>query len=106
MTDYSFTKLPLEMWTEWARRDDWHQRFVGSDIRQMIGEIQRIDRDAFTWKLTSRTMAAGSDMDAHERAKRVQSTRDAEAAIIEWCARIAAHHSPEAGKAILAAGRV
>lgn len=34
--------LPLERWTEWARRDDWHQLFVGSDIRQMLGEIHRL----------------------------------------------------------------
>jgi hypothetical protein len=28
-------------WQEWSKRDDWHQRFVGSDIRQMLGEIER-----------------------------------------------------------------
>jgi hypothetical protein len=31
----------LAAWAEQAKRDDWHQRFVGSDIRQLIGEIQR-----------------------------------------------------------------
>ncbi len=35
-------ELPIELWTEWARRDDWHERFVGSDIRQMLGEITRL----------------------------------------------------------------
>lgn len=34
--------LPLELWKEWARRDDWHYNFVGSDIRQLIGEIERL----------------------------------------------------------------
>jgi hypothetical protein len=34
--------LPITQWTEWARRDDWHQLFVGSDIRQMLGEIARL----------------------------------------------------------------
>jgi hypothetical protein len=32
----------LARWTEWAKRDDWHQLFVGSDIRQMLGEIVRL----------------------------------------------------------------
>lgn len=32
----------LDRWTEWSRRDDWHQLFVGSDIRQMLGEIARL----------------------------------------------------------------
>lgn len=32
----------LDQWTDWARRDDWHERFVGSDIRQMLGEIARL----------------------------------------------------------------
>jgi hypothetical protein len=32
-------QLPLDRWREWARRDDWHRLFVGSDIRQLIGEI-------------------------------------------------------------------
>jgi hypothetical protein len=27
-----------------ARRDDWHQHLVGSDIRLMIGEIERLKR--------------------------------------------------------------
>jgi len=32
----------LKQWTEMARRDDWHQTFVGSDIRVMLGEIERL----------------------------------------------------------------
>lgn len=32
----------LEQWTHLARRDDWHLTFVGSDIRQMLGEIERL----------------------------------------------------------------
>jgi hypothetical protein len=36
------TDLPIERWLEWARRDDWHAYFVGSDIRQMLGEIERL----------------------------------------------------------------
>lgn len=27
---------------ERAKRDDWHYSFVGSDIRQLIGEVQRL----------------------------------------------------------------
>ena len=34
-------KPTLQKWTEQARRDDWHVTFVGSDIRQMLGEIER-----------------------------------------------------------------
>lgn len=37
--------LPLEKWKEWTRRDDWHQLFVASDIRQMVGEIERLSRE-------------------------------------------------------------
>lgn len=32
----------LVEWKEMAQRDDWHLSFVGSDIRQMIGEIERL----------------------------------------------------------------
>lgn len=35
----------LVRWQELAKRDDWHQHFVGSDIRQMLGEIDRLRRD-------------------------------------------------------------
>jgi hypothetical protein len=31
----------LSRWAEWAKRDDWHYEFVGSDIRLLIGEVQR-----------------------------------------------------------------
>lgn len=32
----------LPQWREWARRDDWHTLFVGSDIREMLSEIERL----------------------------------------------------------------
>jgi hypothetical protein len=32
----------LSEWTELAKRDDWHRTFIGSDIRQMLGEIERL----------------------------------------------------------------
>jgi DNA repair exonuclease SbcCD ATPase subunit len=32
----------FQVWKIDARRDDWHTRFVGSDIRQLIGEIERL----------------------------------------------------------------
>lgn len=32
----------LSQWRVAARRDDWHTKFVGSDIRQMLGEIERL----------------------------------------------------------------
>lgn len=32
----------IELWTQYARRDDWHTFLVGSDIRVMLGEIQRL----------------------------------------------------------------
>lgn len=35
----------LAQWKELARRDDWYTHFVGSDIRQMIGEIERLRRE-------------------------------------------------------------
>jgi hypothetical protein len=35
-------KATLERWAEWSKQDDWHTRFVGSDIRQMLGEIERL----------------------------------------------------------------
>lgn len=36
------TDLPIAKWTELARRDDWHLFLTGSDIRQMLGEIERL----------------------------------------------------------------
>jgi len=33
---------PLEQMQEEARRDDWHLIFVGSDIRQLISELARL----------------------------------------------------------------
>lgn len=39
------TELELERWREWSRTDDKLQKFVLSDIRQMIGEIDRLRRD-------------------------------------------------------------
>lgn len=36
------SKDTLDQWKQWARRDDWHLYFVGSDIRQMIGEVERL----------------------------------------------------------------
>jgi hypothetical protein len=36
------TDEDLAAWAEQAKRDDWHQRFVGSDLRQLIGELQRL----------------------------------------------------------------
>lgn len=35
------TDALLAQWAEIAKRDDWHRSFVGSDIRQLIGEVQR-----------------------------------------------------------------
>lgn len=35
----------LNRWTELARRDDWHQLFVGSDVRLMLSEINRLRHD-------------------------------------------------------------
>lgn len=32
----------LNVWRAWAKLDGWHYLFVGSDIRQMIGEIDRL----------------------------------------------------------------
>jgi len=29
-------------WQEWSKLDTWHHHFVGSDIRQMLGEIERL----------------------------------------------------------------
>jgi hypothetical protein len=40
MTDSEF-----ERWREWSRTDDKFQKFVLSDIRQMVGEIDRLRRD-------------------------------------------------------------
>lgn len=34
-------KDTLQEWIANARRDDWHSLFVGSDIRIMLGEIER-----------------------------------------------------------------
>lgn len=36
---------PLEQMKEEARRDDWYELFVGSDIRQLIGTIERRDTE-------------------------------------------------------------
>lgn len=47
-------------WKEWARRDDWHKLFVGSDIRQMIGRIEELEAalrfyaNEEHWKLNGR----------------------------------------------------
>lgn len=35
----------FQVWKDDARRDDWHTRFVGSDIRQMLGEIERLTKE-------------------------------------------------------------
>ena len=35
----------LDYFEQQARRDDWHQRFVGSDIRMLIGEIRRLQAE-------------------------------------------------------------
>jgi hypothetical protein len=32
----------LNRWVGIARRDDWHMHVVGSDIRVMLGDIQRL----------------------------------------------------------------
>lgn len=34
---------PIDEMEQEARRDDWHTLFVGSDIRQLIGEIKRLE---------------------------------------------------------------
>jgi hypothetical protein len=39
------TDFDLEKWREWSRIDDKFQKFVLSDIRQMIGEIDRLRRE-------------------------------------------------------------
>jgi hypothetical protein len=39
------SELPLEQWRVWSRTDDRLQNFVLSDIRQMIGEIDRLRRE-------------------------------------------------------------
>jgi hypothetical protein len=36
------TRETFDQWREWAQFDDWHTRFVGSDIRVMLGEIARL----------------------------------------------------------------
>lgn len=35
---------PLDELIEIARRDDWHQILVGSDLRQILGEVQRLQK--------------------------------------------------------------
>lgn len=35
----------LREWLGLARRDDWHTHFVGSDVRQMLAEIERKDAE-------------------------------------------------------------
>ena len=32
----------FQTWKENAKRDDWYTLFVGSDIRQLIGEVERL----------------------------------------------------------------
>lgn len=32
----------MAKWQTQARLDTWHRNFVGSDIRQMLGEIERL----------------------------------------------------------------
>jgi len=49
----------LTQWKESARRDDWHICFVGSDIREMIGEIERLRREE---KHLKQLVQAYSDM--------------------------------------------
>lgn len=49
----------LTQWKENARRDDWHKLFVGSDIREMIGEIERLRREE---KHLKQLVQAYSDM--------------------------------------------
>lgn len=39
------TDSDLEKWREWSRIDDKLQKFVLSDIRQMIGEIDMLRRE-------------------------------------------------------------
>lgn len=34
----------MDRWREMARRDDWHMTFVGSDIREMLAEIRRLQQ--------------------------------------------------------------
>ncbi len=29
-------------WLGWAKRDDWHLKFVGSDIRVMLADLDRL----------------------------------------------------------------
>ena len=41
---------PLEQMFEEACRDDWHMIYVGSDIRQLIGEIERLREEVVTQK--------------------------------------------------------
>jgi hypothetical protein len=41
-TEGSFVPKDLTGWTTQARRDDWHMSFVGSDIRCMLAEIERL----------------------------------------------------------------
>lgn len=56
---------PIERWAEWAKRDDWHEFFVGSDIRQMLGEISRWR--AGINRLANRPEPASGDMEARAR---------------------------------------
>lgn len=39
----------IDRWIEIARRDDWHMRFVGSDIRTILSEIKRLRLE--NWQL-------------------------------------------------------
>jgi hypothetical protein len=38
----TLSQSQLKVWLDQARRDDWHVTFVGSEIRQMLGEIDRL----------------------------------------------------------------
>jgi len=35
-------KQMFQSWRKMARRDDWHTAFVGSDIRLMLAEVERL----------------------------------------------------------------
>ncbi len=48
-----------------ARRDDWHRCFVGSDIRQMLGEIERLRAALLNIEDAPYTMVNDSDSLRH-----------------------------------------
>lgn len=74
----------FQVWKDDARRDDWHTRFVGSDIRQMLGEIERL-----TQALRLAAKPSGPDS-ANER--RVQDdarlASNVREATIQECAKV------------------